>query len=120
MSETYKAQFGREFVFNDPVKITMTLLPDSECIGRLVQVRKSVGQYGTDVLFIRMPDESLRTFENVGIEEYTEEELPVYEEDSTEVEYTIADEWPEVGFVIEEPKQPQSYSPPFGIAITKG
>ena len=120
MSDVYKSMFGKLLWFNDPVKIMYTLLPESECIGRLVQVRKSCGAWGTDIFFIRKPDGVLHTFENAGIEKFTKWELPVDETDSTEVEYTIKGQWGETGFVIEEPKQPQSYSPPFSIAVQQG
>jgi hypothetical protein len=119
MNTVYEAGFGRKFEFNDPVKITCVLLPEDDCIGRLIQVRKAVGAYGSDILIVRNPNENLRTFENVSIEPYTKTKLPICEDDSIDEEYTIKGNWGEVGFIIEKPKQPESHSPAFGIAITK-
>ena len=117
----YKAGlFGKtELSFNDPVEVTFTFLPKEETIGRLVQVRKKCGAWGSDVLFIRLPSGKLRTFENVGIQPYKGKELPFYEGDSIEETYTIMEQYPETGFIIETPKQPESYSPPFAITVTK-
>ena len=120
MSDVYKSMFGKEFRFNEPVEITSIPLPEKERIGRLIQVRKSCGAYGSDVFLVRKPDGGLQQFENVGIKKYTKAELPVDDHDSVEDEYTIeGGQFGETGFVIDNPKQPQSYSPPFSIAVTQ-
>ena len=110
---------GKTFEFGDAVEVTCTLLPEHETMGRLVQVRKGVGQFGSDVYFVRLPNKRLVTFENVGLN-HSFRDLPVFDGDSPEIEYTIKNEFIECGFVIEHPLQPQSESPMFGITVTKG
>lgn len=119
MEEVYRNEYGSEFRFNDPVEAWMTFLPLQESIGRLIQVRKNKGQFGSDVYFIRKPNGQLQTFENVCLRPYAGELPPVNEADSVEIEYTIRHEYPEVGFLIAESAQPQSPSPSFAIRITK-
>ena len=51
---------------------------------------------------------------------HSHQDLPVFDGDSPEVEYSIKNEFGECGFVIEHPHQPQSESPAFGITVTKG
>lgn len=120
MNNVYEGLFGRKFNFNDPVEVTCTMLPKEQTIGRLVQVRKKCGQFGSDVYFIRFPNGKLMTFENVGLESYTEKPLPPNDLDTIDCEYTIAEKFPEVGFVVEKPLQPASPSPAFGITVTHG
>lgn len=115
----YVNDFGREFRFNDIVECTATLAPREDAVGRLVQVRRKVGQFGSDVYLIRRGSGTLATFENVGLQPAIDA-IPVHEGDSPETEYSIREEFPEIGFVVEEPRQPASESPAFGIAITKG
>lgn len=94
------------FRFNDIVEATCVFMPRKEVIGRLVQVRKKTGQFGSDVYFIRrFSTGKLMTFENVGLRHYDE---PLFENaidrmeiDSPEQEYTISGEFPEIGFIIE-------------------
>lgn len=116
MTDEYKDGFGKSFRFGDAVRVTCTLLPPSETVGRLIQVRKGVGQYGTDVYLIRKPDGRLSSFANVGLFP-ADVDLPRDAEDSTDVSYTISGGYPEIGFVIESPKQPQSESPLFAVCV---
>ena len=92
----------------------MIPLPLEERTGRLVQVRRGCGQFGSDAFFVRRRDGSLQSFENVAIRHYSGD-LPTLTEDSTEQEYTLRGAWPETGFIIEEPSQPET---PGAFAIT--
>lgn len=120
MSDVYRSMFGKEFRFNDPVRITCVIMPDSERTGRLVQVRKKCGAYGSDMYFVRRADKSLHCFENAVVEPCDDIVLPDHDIDHVGDEYTLRGEFPETGFLVEEPKQPMSYSPPFSIAIMSG
>lgn len=112
---------GYTFEFNEPVEILFTFEKDN--IGRLVQVRKKVGQFGSDVYFVRMRDGSLSSFENVGIKHYLGKSIPIILDednnplDSENQEYRRQGKYPEVGFVIENPKEEQTPGF-FGITIT--
>lgn len=86
-----------QFEFNDPVEATCVLEP---YIGRLVQIRQKAGQFGSDLYLIRLKDGKLMTLENVGLRKYTLEELPIFEGDSPEREYTIRHELPMTGFMV--------------------
>lgn len=90
------------FRFNDPVQATMIFSKDEDRIGRLVQVRKNAGAFGSDMYLIRRVNGKLIRIENAGLAPYTEKELPFFEGDSEEQEYTLGDsESPETGFIIE-------------------
>ena len=125
-SAVYEAGLGRKFHFNDLVVGEMFIgVPAEKRIGRLVQVRKGVGQFCSDVLFVRLHDETLITWENVLLRKADdsrfenafyrsngseppsyppEEEFPLEEEG---IEYTLAGgKFPETGFIVESPKQP--------------
>lgn len=127
---------GKTFKFNDHVCIEMLFgVPDEKRTGRLVQVRKGVGAFGSDVLFIRLRDGSMMAFHNAlmrhvgdrsfedafyrsnGKEPPVVPNQPVDESDSIEQEYTIRDEHGETGFIIENPKQPASQKQSFAMAI---
>lgn len=118
---------GKEFRFNDHICGEMLMgVPDEKCTGRLVQVRKGCGQFKSNVYFVRLRDGSLMTWENVMIRHVDDErfiaafyhsngrqppEVPNQEcnpDDSETVEYTIRGEYPEVGFIVDEPKQPET------------
>jgi hypothetical protein len=139
MSNAYKSERGRTFNFNDHVCVEMLMgVPDDKRTGRLVQVRKGVGSFGSDLLFIRCRDGSLRTFENVMVRHVSDKdfehafyisngqtppvipEQPVSESDAEDVPYTIGEDWPETGFIIEHPKQPKSGHQSFSMVITQG
>lgn len=135
----YTCSFGKTFEFNDHVCVEMLMgVPDEKRTGRLVQVRKGVGAFGSDIYFIRLRDGSLMTFENVQVRHVGDKQFenafyishgrqpPVIPEqppdpiDSTDVVYSIRNEWPEVGFIIENPKQPESETQSFSIGIDVG
>lgn len=112
-------QGTRIFHFNDPVVgMTAGLVAGSRIIGRLVQVRKFCGRFGSDVFLIRKPDGSLITLENDLLEPY-DGDVPVYAGDSIEQEYVIMGKWPETGFLIESPKQPEAGGS-FSMIIVEG
>lgn len=137
--EIYTCSWGRKFRFNDHVVMEMTLgISDDRRTGRLVQVRKGVGQFGSDVFFLRLRNESLVTFENAMIRHVDDrkfedafyasngKESPViplqspFEGDSAEAEYSIKNKWPETGFLIETPKQPESSTQSFAMTVIQG
>lgn len=54
MTETYTPKHSDAvFRFNDVVEFLFTFLHEEDRIGRLVQVRKGCGQFGSDMYFIR-------------------------------------------------------------------
>jgi len=126
MSATHK-EYSKEFKFNDYVYVEMVMgIPDEKRSGRLVQVRKGCGQFGSNKYMLRLRDNSLMCFENVMIRKVDDREFeeafytmngrnppvipdqPVYEEDSESCTYYINDEWPETGFIIEKPSEPET------------
>jgi len=128
---------GSAFEYNQHVVIECLLgVPDEKRIGRLVQVRKGVGAFGSDVLIIRLRDGSCATYENALIRRADDKrfedafyrsngktppeipEQPCNEADTGNDEFTIAGKFPETGFIIEKPKQPESARQSFMIAVT--
>lgn len=116
--EVYVSHTGVEFKFNDVVELTCVLLPEADRIGRLIQVRKGVGQYGSDVFLIRLANDILMTGENCGLQ-HKDADIPIMKDDSTERAYTIRERYPETGFVVMRPQQPQTYSPPFSVTVIR-
>lgn len=133
----YVDSSNRRFAFNDPVCMELLLgVPDEKRTGRLVQVRKGRGAFGSDIFIIRLRDKTLVTFENVLIRQVNDAQFedafyksngktpPVipkqepFEGDSVETEFTIDNKWPETGFLIEQPKQPPSPKQSFSMIIT--
>ena len=97
----YKTYYGGTLNFNDAVKCsTLSIMTGKDVIGRLVQVRKNCGSFKTDVFFIRLPDETLQTFENEHIVKI-EDDIP-NGPDSITAEYTIKGKYPKVGFIVDE------------------
>ena len=116
----YVSDTGQLFKFNDMVEITCTLLPRAETIGRLIQVRKNKGKFGSDQILIRRGDSTLMFFENAGIR-HTSEVVPVSEHDSEDAEYSFnGGMYPETGFLVEDAKQPNAPPACFGLAIGRG
>lgn len=124
--------------FNSLVVIEMTMgIPAEHRIGRLVQVRRGTGPFGTDTVIIRCRDGSLRTFCNCLVRpagdrdfedsfyRFNGQSPPVigdeseYPCDGPGNEYLIAGEYPEVGFLVEEPAGPPPPAVSFAIAIGK-
>ena len=136
---TYRTPEGRLFKFNDHVVAEMVLgVKDEERTGRLVQVRKGVGSFGSDILLIRLRCGKLVTFENALLRHVND---PAFEEafyrsngrpppvvpeqpptgtDGEDVTYLIGDRWPEAGFVIARPKQPASRQQSFSMMVSEG
>lgn len=101
MNKVHRNEMGFEFRFNDPVQVTLVFLPQEETIGHLVQVRKRRGQFGSDIYLVRKPNGRLQAFENVGLQPYAGTLPPVDKDDSEVVKYSIGNNFPEVGFLIE-------------------
>lgn len=130
----FRSDFGREFRFNDHVCVEMTIgVPDEKRTGRLVQVRKGCGQFGSCVFFLRLRDGSLMAFENAMIRHVSDKRFedsfyqsngrqppvipdqPINDIDSETEPYSISGKWPETGFIIDNPSQPQT---PGAFAMT--
>lgn len=129
---------GQEFSFGELVVMEAVLIPDADRIGRLVQIRKGAGAFGSDIFIIRRESGALITCENVWMRKANDAtfedsysrvngkepppipDIPLLEQDTQETEYSIADKYPETGFIIEQPKQPDSPTQSFGMIITKG
>ena len=135
MSDQILTKRGYEFRFNDYVIIESLIgVSDEDRVGRLVQVRKCCGQFGSDVFLVRLANGKLATFENVMILPascaakregfYTcmaPPKIPgqgVCDSDSTDTEYSIEQSYPETGFIIESPSQPETPGSSFAITIT--
>jgi len=107
---TYKNMTGEEFKFNDTVKCVCT-----KVVGNLVQVRKGCGQFGSDVYFIRKFDGGLQSVENEWIQKIDLKNPQELEEPN--LEYTMNGEFPETGFLIDNPKGWERKDASFSIAI---
>ena len=107
---------------NDPVKCaSISAMHGHDVIGRVVQVRVGCGQHGSDLVFLRFPDNSLETVENEWFNKLEEDEVnfPPWEEDTVESTYTIKHAWPEVGFIVNKPAQPQTPGGAFSLIVTE-
>ncbi len=103
-------------------------VPDERRCGRLVQVRRGVGGFNSDIYLVRLADGTLSTFENCLMRHandsafeaafYTSNGMlppkvvnqPILAEDNDKTTYTIKGQWPEVGFLILAPNQPSSHN----------
>ena len=134
--EIYTDARGREFQHNDHIYVEMYTGAEEDRSGRLVQVRIGCGQFGSDLYFVRLRDGRLRTFENVMIRHVADRKFedafyrsngrqpPVIpgqpltdDDDDPTIAYTIQDKYPEVGFIVHKPNQPQTPGA-FGLIIT--
>lgn len=92
-----------KYVLSGPIAGSMNRM-----IGRLVQVRKKQGMFGTDVVIVRESDGTLRSHENqffwIIDEEYKDEldELfkDVYNDNADEYEYSIGGSNKQKGFLV--------------------
>jgi hypothetical protein len=119
-TDCYEGDWGRVFRFNDLVEMQATFQGPEDTIGRLVQVRKGCGQFGSDVYFIRRKSGKLISWENSSMRKY---EGPIAVDidptDSVNVEYTVSGgKFPEKGFIVEKPAQPQTPPELFSIMIS--
>ena len=101
-----ETDFGK-IVFTGP-----TTLGDSiQRIGRVEQVRKKAGAFGSDLVFLRHPDGTLSTHENQGYISIADKDLEevkkLFIPEALEVEYDPEEEytigksvWPEKGFIV--------------------
>jgi len=135
MTEIYKDHMSETFKFGDLVVVEMVMAPDEKRVGRLVQVRKGVGAFGMDMYIIRLHDGSYQTFDNVKLRKANDIEFEnnfyrfngrtppevkdedSYPEDEPDLEYTIMGVWPETGFIVADPKQPNSETQSFSMVI---
>lgn len=137
--DTYISPEKREFKFNDHVVVEMVFgLTDSQRSGRLVQIRKNVGAFGSDEYFIRNADGTLRRFENVMIRHVGDKKFeeafyisngsnppnipfqPINDLDTIKEAYSHGNnQFPEIGFIIETPNQPVSEKQSFTMMITQ-
>jgi len=129
---------GRTFQFGDLVVAEVCFAPDCNRVGRLMQVRVGRGAFGSDIYLIRDHSGDLRSFHNVRLRHanddafvqafylnngmqpprvYPESE---YEQDEPDQEYRIGVEYPERGFLIQDPKQPHDAQQSFAMMVTHG
>jgi hypothetical protein len=136
-NEEYERR-GKTFRFGDHVCAEAIIAADEKRTGRLVQVRIGAGAFGSDIYLIRLRDGILMSFENVSLRHADDKEFeksfyllrddepPVIpdqemlDQDTEETEYSIIDNYPETGFIIHEPLQPNSSLQSFGMTITNG
>jgi hypothetical protein len=133
--QVYKFR-GKEFRFNDRVFVELCPGPIEKRSGRLVQVRKGCGQFGSDTYFIRLRDGSLCAFENAQMVRVDDKEFikayylmndmappdippqDVYPGESTDIPYTRgAGKYPAVGFIVDNPEDPETPGA-FSMTIT--
>jgi hypothetical protein len=84
---------------------------DNLSFGRLLQVRKKSGAFGSDTIFLREADGKVRCYHNMAFFDVASEFLPMFEEAMKEVDeknidneesvYSISGKNPAIGFVIE-------------------
>lgn len=110
-----------ELKFNQVIMVGCVLTPK---VGRVVQVRKGVGQFGSDIVFVRFSDGSLSTVENASYypvkTEFEGFYLNQFEDfdDQANLEYTISGKFPETGFLVLNPTHPNpNRVDSFGISI---
>jgi hypothetical protein len=138
VAAVYTDHYGKELKHNDHVYVEMVVAPEEDRSGRLVQVRIGCGQFGSDMYFLRLRDGRLHTYENARIRHVDDPDFeeafyrsngctpPVIPEqpldgcdaDPTEP-YTIRGDYPEVGFIVHKPSQPQTPGS-FGMTIITG
>lgn len=97
--------------------------------GRLIQVRKKSGAFGSDTVLLRESDGCLRSYHNMGFFSVDEEFLPLYESamknvdemnvDNLEHSYSIEGKNGATGFVIDGLDDTNGETYCFGIRITE-
>jgi hypothetical protein len=97
--------------------------------GRLIQVRKNSGAFGSDCVLLRESDGKLRSYHNTGFFSVSDEYLSMYENamkdvdeenfDDVSYSYSIQGDNEATGFIVEglDDTNGESYS--FGITIKK-
>ena len=121
LSSPYENIAGVKFHFNTPVLFCLCPGQIEDRCGRLVQVRKGIGAFGSDLYFLRRNDGSLITGENLYLTKYYGYVAPPEPCDSVDTEYTVSPEarYPEKGFVIDNPSGPPAMVQSFAITITE-
>lgn len=138
MKDIYNSGHG-EFRLNDVAIAEMLLgVPDEKRIGRIVQVRKGAGAFKSDLIILKLSPSAgtYAAFENVLLRRADDKQFdrafyqmngqnpPVIPEmpepDEPDLDYSLAGgAWPEIGFIVESPKQPDSPQQSFGMIVTK-
>lgn len=105
-----------EFQYKQIVIITFLvgIIP----FGRLIQIRKKCGAFGTDAILVRLPNGELQTYENVGINHVKEYYLHRYKHEMDKVEdvddingeYHIAGTRHAKGFIVEYDEKLSSFN----------
>jgi hypothetical protein len=110
---------GRVLAYKECVSSTSALLNGERVIGRLLQIRKNAGACGMDIFLIRKPCGKLVTVEN-DILNVLPNTLPDLEQDKPSVEYTIGQDYPATGFIIENSPRIHTSAPTttFSVAVT--
>lgn len=95
-------------------------------IGRLVQVRKDSGCFGTDTILIRMTDGNLQSWENVTFCTVAEKFKPLYESffkdvelDEPDIEYSICNKLQATGFIVTGMDCTEGKTHSFDMCISK-
>jgi hypothetical protein len=117
----YKNIDGKKFHFNAPVIFQLCPGPIEDRCGRLVQVRKGIGAFGSDLYFLRRNDGSLITGENLYLTKYYGYVAPPDPCDAPDTEYTVSPgaRYPETGFIIDNPSGPPPRRQSFAMIITE-
>jgi len=115
---------GKEFRFGDHVYAEMIMAPEDQRSGLLIQVRKGAGQFRSTMWLVRLRGGQLMRFENVMMRKVDDEEFidafytsngaeppkiepqEMIEDDWDGVECTLNGEYPESGFIVENPTNP--------------
>lgn len=102
-----------EYGFNSIIIANHCLenVPDNHRVGRLVQVRKKTGAFGSDEIIIRLANGKLQAFENQSFFSVSEEYKNYYDNlfyntelDSENIAYTIQGKNAVAGFVVNSEK----------------
>ena len=95
-------------------------------IGRLVQVRKDSGCFGTDTILIRMANGKLQSWENVTFCTVSENYKKLYESffkkveiDEPDIEYSICNKLQAIGFIINGMDCTEGKTHSFDMCISK-
>lgn len=110
-----------EFGFNS---IVVPMLLGRLEFGRLVQVRRKSGVFGTDTVFVRVPGGELKSYQNCGFFGINREYVHLYENamadtkvDEPNMTYTLQGNNPATGFVVEGLDDTGGEAASFSMAI---
>lgn len=115
--------------FNQIVIAGFSCAPSIKTVGRVVQIRRGRGQFGSDQVLIRIEDGTIASWENQSFSAINEEYKELFDEmfkdvflDEPDSEYSIKGLEPETGFIL--PKTDKKFKTtipdePFTILISK-